>query len=145
MRFLFAFFMLLTACSTPTKRAGTSKGGKTGLLTLVPVWIKDKAHKYDVQLHVQNESNQTLLFFVGDMRCTRGSNAGDIHMHSDNRVVDLRPQESRNLLLTCDNHQDAQGDFVLTISKVFDNPSNDSRTPGKVLAEGLTWQQSDHE
>ncbi len=29
--------------------------------------------------------------------------------------------------------------------KVFDNPTGDSNTPGKVIADGLKWSQGEHD
>jgi hypothetical protein len=125
------------------KMEGVGKAEAKGVITVTAAWIKDKKDKYDVNLKLTNDSAKTILMFVGDTKCGRGGDmGGKVDIHSDRRSIDLRNGESRDLVLTCRFEDKKTGDFAITF-KIFDNPSNDSNTPGKVLADKLTWKQGE--
>lgn len=127
------------------KVEGVGKVSKAGVFTAAAEWMKDKNDKYDVNMRLTNDSAHTILLFVGDMKCARGpAKDGTIDPHSDNRVIDLRPKESRSIIMTCRLGSKEKGDFSISF-KVFENPSGDSKTPGKVLADNLTWKQGEKE
>lgn len=127
------------------KVEGIGKANVPGVIDLTTDWLKDKDNKYDVSLHLKNLSKETILLFVGDMNCERGTETnGIINNHSDRRTIDLRSNESRSVVLTCQLKTKNKGNFALDM-KVFANPSGDSNTPGKVLAEKVEWKQGAHE
>jgi hypothetical protein len=127
------------------KVTGVGKVSQKGVVTIAADWLKDKDDKYDVNMRLTNDSDKTILLFVGDMKCGRGSDSGgNVDIHSDRRTIDLRTKESRDVVMTCRLMSKTKGDFNISF-KVFDNPTSDSNTPGKVLAEGLTWKQGEHE
>jgi hypothetical protein len=127
------------------KVEGLGKMQKPGVITATPEWLKDKDDKYDVSMKFANDSKNTILLFVGDMKCMRGAdNATKIDPHQDRRTIDLRAGESRSVIFTCYMPTKTKGDFAMSL-KVFDNPSSDSNTPGKVLAEDLHWKQGQSE
>ena len=127
------------------KVEGLGKANVPGVLDLTTDWLKDKDDKFDVSLKLTNLSKETILLFIGDMSCVRGTETnGTINNHSDRRTIDLRSNESRSVILTCQLKTKNKGNFSLDM-KVFSNPSGDSNTPGKVLAEKVEWKQGAHE
>jgi hypothetical protein len=124
------------------KMEGVTKAQKSGVFTAAAEWVKDKDDKYDVSFKLTNDTEKTILLFVGDMKCARGAkHDGTLDNHSDNRTIDLRPKESRSVVFTCRGMDEKQkGDFTVNF-KVFENPTGDSKTPGKVLADNLVWKQ----
>src|SRR5947207_813812 len=128
------------------KVEGVGKVSKPGVVTAAAEWMKDKDDKYDVNMKLSNLSDKTILLFVSDMKCSRGSDkSGNVDPHQDNRTIDLRPGESRSVVMTCRlASKEIRGDFAITM-KVFENPTGDSKTPGKVLADALVWKQGQKE
>lgn len=127
------------------KMEGVAKAEAKGVVSITSQWIKDKKDKYDVQMKFTSMAPKTILMFVGDIKCGRGTDmSGTVDIHSDNRKIDLRNGEVRDITLTCRLGKDLDGDFVVT-AKVFENPTGDSQTPGKVLVEKLTWKQGEKE
>jgi len=125
------------------KMEGVAKASVKGAVTITAAWIEDEKSKYDVNFKIINESDKTLLFFVGDTKCARGADVnGKVDFHTDLRSIDLRAGESREIVLTCRFENKGTGDFIVTF-KLFDNPSDDSNTPGKLLAEKLVWKQGE--
>jgi hypothetical protein len=144
----FLFFSLFTSSAFGfgyEKMAGVGKVELPGVVAITADWVKAKESKYDVSFQFKALSNKTVLFFVGDMKCKRGAEAsGNINIHSDRRTIDLRPGETRTIILTCELAIKTTGDFYVS-AKLFDNPNGDANTPGKVLAEKLEWKQGEHE
>ncbi len=128
------------------KMEGVGKVEQKGVVVAAAEWVKDKDDKFDVSMKITNEFSKTILLFAGDMKCARGTDAaGNIDVHSDRRAVDLRTGESRTVVMTCRGLQKgSKGDFNITM-KVFENPTGDSNTPGKVLAEKIIWKQGQKE
>lgn len=129
------------------KVSGVGKVSQKGAATAEALWLKDKDDKYDINMKLTNDAAGAILLFVGDMKCSRGADTGGtIDIHSDRRTIDLRPQESRIILMTCHltPKNKIKGDFSINF-KVFDNPTSDSNTPGKVLAQNMVWKQGEHE
>ena len=133
----------LTGCpSQPVKMDGVTTVKKAGVLSVTATWVKDKDKKFDAGLKITNESaDNTLLIFVGDMTCERGGIKGELSIEGNPRILDIRPGEVRNLILKCNLQNLTKGDFVVTMKKIFENPKQDSTTPGKVVAENFTWKQ----
>jgi hypothetical protein len=128
------------------KMEGVGKVSQKGVVGVTADWLKDKDNKFDVDLKFTNEAKNSILIFAGDMRCSRGiEKDGTVDIHSDRRTIDLRPGESRIVVVTCRlQSKDIRGDFSVSF-KVFDNPSGDSNTPGKALTGVLTWRQGQTE
>lgn len=136
-------FLISVQAQAREKMEGVAKANVKGVVTITAAWIKDKKSKYDVNFKLVNESDKTLLFFVGDTKCARGADVnGKVDFHTDRRSIDLRAGESREIVLTCRFENKVTGDFIVTF-KLFDNPSDDSNTPGKLLAETLVWKQGE--
>jgi hypothetical protein len=126
------------------KREGVGKASVKGVASIEAEWVKDKDDKYDVSMKIKNDSSATVLFFAGDMKCSRGSETGNVDIHQDRRTIDLRPNESRTVVMTCRLSSKNKGYFKITM-KPMSNPTNDSNTPGKALAEQMTWKQGETE
>ena len=45
--------------------------------------------------------------------------------------------------MVCDTRLKAKGPFKIVFGRVFDNPSNDGATTGKMIAEGVEWKAND--
>lgn len=148
---MFRFVALLIVsygiCALSWDKVSGVKVTQKGVATAEAQWIKDKDDKYDVSMKLTNDTAGTILLFAGDAKCSRGSDSnGAVDIHSDRRTIDLRSKESRTILITCrlTPKTKIKGDFSITF-KVFDNPTSDSNTPGKVLAEKMVWKQGEHE
>ena len=134
---------LAEACShhKVTLAPESTTGGKTGILTFNRVELKDKKRKFDVLTEVRNESTKPILFFVEDLKCSRGGTEGILQ--STDAMIFLHAGESRGTRYTCELPARTMGEFKLNVSKVYDNPSGDGRTPGKTIANDVTWTAPD--
>lgn len=110
-------------------------------------WIKDKGDKYDVRLVLHNENPEKgIIVFLSDMSCKRGNIAGSLKhtfFNTGERTIDFKPNETKEMTLVCKTEGSANGDFKLAVAKVYENPSLDGKTVGKVVAKDLSWAQSD--
>lgn len=117
------------------------------VLTVTVPWIKDKGSKFDVNIVMQNDSaDKSIVVFLSDMNCGRGAQLGQLKhtfFNTGERTIDFHPKQTKSFNLVCNYGEKTKGDFKLSIAKVYDNPSNDGKTVGKVLAKDLNWTQSD--
>ena len=118
-----------------------------GIVSVTVPWIKDKGKKYDINLIVHDDSDEKgIIFFLSDMGCKRGASAGSLKhtfFNTGERTIDFKPGQTKTFNMVCDTQSKATGPFTLTIAKVYDNPSLDGKTVGKVIAKGLSWTQDD--
>lgn len=143
---VFSSALLIGCPSQPIRMAGVTTLKKPGVINISAGWVKDKDKKFDAELIIQNESKDNpLLVFVGDMSCARGGVKGQLNIEGNPRILDIRPTETRHLILKCNVGSKNKGDFTITFNKVFENPKQDSQTPGKVIAENLVWKQGESE
>lgn len=110
-------------------------------------WIKNKGDKYDVRLILHNENPEKgIIVFLSDLTCKRGNIAGMLKhtfFNTGEKVIDFKPNETKEMTLVCRTEGAENGDFKLNLSKVYENPSLDGKTVGKVIAKDLSWSQSD--
>ncbi len=120
---------------------------KEGVAAIWVAWVKDKGDKYDVNMNIHNDSTEKgMIIFLSDMTCKRGSMPGKLRhtfFNTGERTIDFRPRETKSFNLVCDTHNDQKGDFTIHFAKIYDNPSLDGKTTGKVIAENLEWRQPD--
>ena len=120
---------------------------KDGVLLAHVAWIKDKGQKFDFNLHIHNENeDKGMIIFLSDLRCKRGTVTGVVKhtfFNTGEKTIDFKPNERKDFNLVCRTEGTEKGDFQLKIAKVYDNPSLDGKTVGKVIAENLEWKQSD--
>jgi len=117
------------------------------IVTASVPWIKDKGGKFDVSLTIHNENPEKgMIIFLNDMGCFRGKVRGELKhtfFNTGERTIDFKPNETKTFTLVCRVSGETRGDFRLTMSKVYSNPSMDGKTIGKVIAKDLAWSQSD--
>ncbi len=114
----------------------------SGVMSLTVGWVKDKGKKFDINFTMRNESeSKSLIVYLHDLNCYRGTAMGEMR-HKD-QVVDFRVGQSKTFTLVCRQTGDAKGAMRLNIAKVYDNPSNDGRVPGKVIATNIDWKSVD--
>lgn len=110
-------------------------------------WIKDKGKKFDVNVRIHNESPEKgIIIFLSDMGCKRGAVRGELKhtfFNTGEKTIDFKPNETKSFTLVCRTSSEGRGDFNLTVSKVYSNPSMDGKTVGTVIAKDLTWTQLD--
>jgi hypothetical protein len=120
---------------------------KKDIITVSVNWIKDKGKKFDLNLTVQNDNPQTgMILFLSDLGCQRGEIRGTLKhtfFNTGERTIDFKPKETKSFNLVCSMEAKAKGHFKIVVNRVYDNPSLDGKTVGKVIAEGLTWSQDD--
>lgn len=117
------------------------------ILTVSIPWIKDKGGKYDLNMTMSDDNNDKgIIVFLSDINCQRGQMTGSLKytfFNTGERTIDFRPKQSKNFNMVCNVPKKTKGEFKLTISKVYDNPSLDGKTVGKVIAKDLVWTQND--
>jgi hypothetical protein len=120
-----------------------------GVVSLNVPWVKDKGGKYDLRMSFHNESNDhAIIIFLSDMGCKRGLVSGELKytfFNTGERTIDFKPNQTKAFNMVCKVEGKPNGDFAVTIAKVYDNASKDGKTPGKVLAQNLTWHNPDHQ
>ena len=114
-----------------------------GVISCWGNWIKDKGDKFDVSFSIRNDSPDAFaLVFLSDISGGRGDAEGTVR-HSawaGERTIDMRPGQLKTFTLTCGYQREVHaGDYRIEIHKVFENPTHDGRTPGKVVAENVVW------
>lgn len=118
-----------------------------GVVTVQVPWIKDKGKKFDVHLSIHNENpDKGMIIFLSDMGCRRGKVTGELKhtfFNTGEKTIDFKPNQTKDFNLVCRTEGATRGDFKLSINKVYNNPSLDGKTVGKVIAENLTWSQDD--
>jgi hypothetical protein len=125
----------------------TASIGKSGVMTVSSAWIKVKGKKFDQQVVMQNSSAGSEIVWLKDVHCSRGHVTGDVSMvnarHGDMPIW-LRPRSTQTIVFTCDlNAAEVRGPFKISVSRVYENPSDDGRTTGKVIAKDLEIEQVD--
>jgi hypothetical protein len=119
---------------------------KEGVISMNVEWVKDKQKKYDVRMAIHNEAKSPIIVKLGDMQCFRGEHQGILHhtfFNTGERTIDFRIGESKVFQMVCDTHEKASGPFKIIFGRIFDNPSNDGATTGKIIAEGVEWKAND--
>ncbi len=120
----------------------TNPGPPDNGMSLSVEKVKDKKKKYDFRLNLKNDSNQFLLVNLTDILCFRGDVHGMIKntfFNTGPRSIGLAPGEVKGKTLVCDHGMSAAGDFRVVVSRIYENPSHDGKTPGKVVGENLEW------
>lgn len=105
--------------------------------------VKDKGHRYEVDGRIHNETSQSILVLFGGINCFKGSTEGEPHYNLwiGERYIDMPPGSAKPLKFSCKFAREvSNGKYRLVIKKVFGNPSNDGRTPGKALDENISFE-----
>lgn len=125
--------------------AEENKVSKSG----IAVWgteLKVKSKKFDVLLHISNETKGSIIIHHSSMLCARGPKNG-ILKHSffgaGEKTIDFATGQTKKFRMTCDIDDKSTGDFTITIPKVYENPTGDGRTTGKVVGSDIIWTVKD--
>lgn len=139
---------LMLACGSRMIRQDmNSSVGKPGVIKVWANWVKDKKAKFDMNFSMVSENDdQMIIVFLADISCSRGGMAGQVKhtfFNSGERTIQLAPRQGKNFNMVCYTPGPTTGEFNVTVAKVFENPSKDGKTPGKVIAENLVWKSPD--
>ena len=112
------------------------------VLSVWSEWIKDKGKKFDINIHLQNESDQGIIIQLSEIRCHRGGAQGELKhtfFNTGEKVMDFKPHEQKSFNLVCKIGQETKGEYKLTVGTVYANPSGDGKTLGKPIAKNIEW------
>jgi hypothetical protein len=121
--------------------------GDKNVLLISGSWIKEKMKKFDIRLTLAPQGSDNEIVWLKDIQCSRGSTKGEMSMvdarHGDLPIW-LRQGTVQTIIFTCDlGAENVRGNFIVDITRVYDNPSADGRTGGKVLAKNLVLEQAE--
>lgn len=119
------------------------KVNRKGVLSVTSRWIKDKGHKFDINLEIENLNKAPIIVYLRDIKCQRGDRGGHLKhtfFNTGERTIDFTEGEIKNFKLVCDHAQKAEGPFKITIKKVYSNPDGDGESRGKVIAKDIVWE-----
>lgn len=120
---------------------------KDGLITMNVEWVKDKKKKYDIRMRIHNDADKAIIMKLGDMQCFRGERQGILKhtfFNTGERVIDFRPGQMKSFQMVCDLGDKAEGPFKIVFGRIFDNPTNDGATTGKVISDSIEWKADDN-
>lgn len=123
----------------------SAQASKKGVLAISAAWIKEKPKKFDIQVMLTNQSGKPEIVWLKDIQCSRNGVKGDVTMvdarHGDFPIA-LKPSAVKTIVFTCDYNAEVKtGAFKFNITRVYDNPSDDGRTKGQVIAKDLIIEQ----
>lgn len=133
--------IILTSCASKTVFKDPEP--KSGEFYFWPVWIKDKKARFDSLYTIKNLTDKHIIIFTEDINCKRSEAKGSIIHKTKKTQLALRPQEFINLISICKLGKRVQGEMKISITKIYDNPSKDGRTIGKVIQENVVWTRAD--
>ena len=145
--FLVCTFLFSFASATFARDKGdyseVPKSSKPGTMSMWIEWIKDKGDKYDYRLHLENDSpNKDLLIRVNHIECYRDGKRGvtkNSYLKLASMSIPLFPGQKLDFNSFCYFNEETKGDFKIVIRNVYDNPTKDGITAGKVVVSDLTW------
>jgi hypothetical protein len=139
---LLAAVLLIGGCTARrTMLVADDNRVEEGELALWSDWFVDRGEKFDVHLSLKNRSKKPILVFSRDLsggRGEAGSRARFPAFGIGERTIDLQPGEEKSVIVGFRSGS-GTGDFTVTVTKVFANPSGDGKTPGDVIEEDVEW------
>lgn len=146
-RKMIVVFLLLTACGS-SKKVNDPQNFATmkGIITVWAEWVKDKGRRVDSEFHIRNDSDKFIIVLFHDMTCSKGDRTGTLKytfFNTGERTIDLGPGQTKSANMVCNFPASVKGPLKVSISKVFENPSKDRATPGKLVASDVIWMQKD--
>jgi len=148
---LFALISLaavIAACGHKKIATDNNVAEKKGVLSMYASWVKPKGNKYDMKFHIRNLSDKAIIVKFGDVNCYRGDHTGTVKytfFNTGERTIDMAPGQEKAANMVCSFGGETTGDFKVVIHRVFENPSNDGKTTGNVMAKEIIWEQKDVE
>lgn len=119
---------------------------KEGVISMNVEWIKDKKKKYDIRMTLHNDAQFPLIVKLGDMQCFRGARQGTLKhtfFNTGERTIDFRVGEQKVFQMVCDLGSKTDGMYKIVFGRIYDNPSNDGATIGKIVSESIEWKARD--
>ncbi len=102
--------------------------------------VKDHGDKFDVKSRITNDSDDAILIFFNAVQCFKGKIQGEATytFGIGERLINIPPGSTKRMDFVCKLGRDVQDrGYRLLIRTVFDNPSNDGRTQGKLLLKNV--------
>ena len=146
MKYLIGFSLMVLAFAGCTSRhelvAEQNKVTRPNVISVSADWISDKGKKYDLGFNVHNEHNKGIIILLKEFRCFKGKTEGVVKhafFNAGERTIDFRQGQMKQFKLVCTAKGEPGGEFKIIISKVYENPNDDGKTTGKVLAQNIEW------
>jgi hypothetical protein len=128
--------MLISCSSRSSIRQDAIQHSPSKTLALSTPWIKDEDENFDMQLRLQNQTDQFIIVLLSDIRCSRGNVLGEIthsFFNTGERTIDLKPNETKKMTMVCRFSDDVKGDFSIKVVRIYANPAKDGKTLGDVI------------
>ena len=116
---------------------------KSKILRVFVSRVKDKGDKFHVISRLDNETDKPILVLFGGLACFKGKTEGlaKYSFGIGEQYINIPPGSSKPVKFWCELNQPVPtGHYRVVIKKVFSNPSGDGRTPGKAIAENLSFE-----
>ena len=136
----------LTSCSGKKIIPDGSDRVTKNNISIWSSWVKNKSDKFDVRLHIANDSEKDVIILLSEMHCFRGTIRGELKhtfFNTGERTIDFRPRETKEFNLVCRTNENAEGDFKIVVGHVYANPQGDGKTRGDAIAKDLEWKVVD--
>lgn len=117
-----------------------------GPLTLSVTRIEASKTDFVMTFQLKNEANTGLILQLQDAVCWRGeqrANFKHAQFGIGERTIDLQPGETKPFNMVCEHSAAAGGSYGLGLLSVWDNPSNDGRTPRDRVLTDVLWRIED--
>ena len=101
--------------------------------------IRARRKRFDVHFLIKNNTGQTVIVKSEDIACYRGTFAAEVSYNTASGNVAFDGGEERGFNIHCSHQSNGGGDYKVTIARVYDNPTDDHETPGKVIVENVSW------
>ena len=109
------------------------------------VWVKDKGMSYDLEFTVTNVSKSNIVFRLDNMQCFKGTEQGILKytfFNTGKKTLGFTPGQLRQFRMKCSFQAKVPGDPRIIVNQIFDNPSNDGVTEGKVVDQNIEWKMA---
>lgn len=140
-----AFFMTFSfACSSGKIPLTPDEGVKVDkVIHVYGDQLIVKKNKYTVRAYMTNLHGSPLVFHLGEILCFRGKDQG-ITGYSNfgigERTIDFAAGQQKQFNFGCTfGERQPTGPFKIVITRIYENPSGDRVTAGKVIKENVVW------
>ncbi len=138
----------ISACGSKKVVMDAESGAvtKAGVIAVNVNWIKDKKKKFDIEFKLTNErtDGKALIVNLAEIKCGRGTDPGEMKhtfFNTGEKTINLHGGETKQFRTVCRIGKVSEGKAFLEILRVYDNPANDGKTIGKILAQKIRWQE----
>ena len=135
-------FLFLAACSHKKLRIydDTRSSDPRSGLELWASWVKDKGKKYDVLVHMANESHRPRRIYVNDIHCYKGDRRGRLshkYARHGEQSLHFRPRETKEVVMICRFDKKFDGEFRVRVEDVYRVPKGVQ--PAKSFGNSLSY------